>query len=42
VRSWTDAGSFVPGKGVPPDVLVIPTRTDWLAGRDVVLEAARE
>ena len=33
-------GDRLEGDGVRPDVEVHPTRADWAAGRDVVLEAA--
>jgi len=33
-------GETLEGEGVKPDVEVVPTREDWLHGRDVALEAA--
>jgi carboxyl-terminal processing protease len=36
----TPKGVLLEGRGVTPDVLVTPTRADYLAGRDPVLDAA--
>jgi carboxyl-terminal processing protease len=36
----TAAGQRIEGHGVVPDEVVVPSRTDLLAGRDVTLEAA--
>jgi hypothetical protein len=42
-EAWnrTDIASFVPGKGVPVDQLVVPTLADFEAGRDRALGVAR-
>ena len=40
MRSWVNVEHPQPGRGVMPDVVVVPTFEDWLAGRDAVLEAA--
>ena len=42
-EAWnrTDIASFVPGKGVPVDQLVVPTLADFEAGRDRTVAVAR-
>ncbi len=37
----TARGEYLEGRGVVPDEVVVPTRADYAAGRDPVLEAAR-
>ena len=36
----TSLGEVLEGDGVRPDEAIVPTRSDWVAGRDVALEAA--
>jgi C-terminal processing protease CtpA/Prc len=38
----TSRGTIVEGHGVAPDFVVRPSRADLIAGRDPVLDAARE
>ena len=40
MRVWAPKGEIVEGNGVKPDVDVVPTRAQVLAGDDAVLEAA--
>ncbi len=37
----TARGEYLEGRGVVPDEVVVPARSDYVAGRDPVLEAAR-
>ncbi len=39
-RQYLDVSSFEPGLGVTPDLAVTPTRADFFAGKDTVLDVA--